>query len=480
MSDEVLARKAAEAHGRVFIGFKDPGTDAGVDEKGRVLASQSSIGAAKALLRQRGIPLEFEFLDMPAVIARIPTAAVADLRHHPLIEYIEPIFPGTYDAQTTTWNVQRVRAPQAWTSSTGTNAKVLITDSGIENTQPDLAPAVVQSCENPPGNGLDQFGHGTNVAGIVAAVNNDVQVVGAAYGVELWSSKIGAFAPDPGYAACAVQFGRTNHVDVISMSIGVSPYTTLTDQINAAYNQDGIVIVASAGNNNGGAVSYPATLDAVIAVSATDNNNNFASFSSAGSKVELAAPGTTTTGVTGITTTCRNGSSSDFCDFLVEGTSFSAPHVAAGAAILKSYNPSWTNVDIRTRMEQSAQDLGAAGRDNQFGFGLLDIRAALDYVPPPPPPPPPTLSALISGPTQVRPTDQCTWYSNVTGGVQPYSYAWSGVLSGTGPQITGRLSESGLLNLDVTSTDGQHSHDDIFITVSSQGAADGPDVLCPP
>jgi hypothetical protein len=131
-------------------------------------------------------------------------------------------------------------------------------------------------------------------------------------------------------------------------------------------------------------------------------------------------------------------------------------------------------------MEQSAQDLGAAGRDNQFGFGLLDIRAALDYVPPPPPPPPPTLSALISGPTQVRPTDQCTWYSNVTGGVQPYSYAWSGVLSGTGPQITGRLSESGLLNLDVTSTDGQHSHDDIFITVSSQGAADGPDVLCPP
>jgi hypothetical protein len=110
-----------------------------------------------------------------------------------------------------------------------------------------------------------------------------------------------------------------------------------------------------------------------------------------------------------------------------------------------------------------------------FDVGFTSSTVNVLYNPPAP------LSAFISGPTQVRPTDQCTWYSNVSGGLQPYSYAWSGVLSGTGPQVTGRLSESGSLNLDVTSADGQHSHDDMFITVSSQGpAADGPDVLCPP
>lgn len=443
MSDADLAAKVAGAHGRVFIGFKDPDATAGVDEIGRVLASRSSIAAAKALLRQQGIPLEFEFIDMPAVVARIPATAVTGLRHHPLIEYIEPIFPGTYEIQTTTWNVQRVRAPDAWPSSTGANVKVLITDSGIDNTQPDLAPAVVQSCESPPTDGLDQFGHGTNVAGIIAAVNNDIQVVGASYGVALWSSKIGSTAPDPGYAACAIQFGRTNNVQVISMSFGMDPYTALTDQLNAAYNQDGIVLVASAGNNNGGAVTYPATLDVVIAVSATDQNNNFASFSSAGSKVELAAPGTTTTGVTGITTTCRNGTSSDFCDFLVEGTSFSAPHVAAGAAILKSYNPSWTNVDIRTRLQQGALDLGPAGRDDQFGFGLLDIENALF----------PPLAVSINGPASVFADQTQTWTASVTGGLTPYTYQWykDGTSVGTGSSLAMNTGWANFtLQLDVT------------------------------
>jgi len=447
MADATLAAKIAEAGGRVFIGFKDPSSAAGVDETGRVLASRSSVAAAKALLRQRGTTFEFEFTDMPAVVARIPAAAVTGLRHNPLVEYIEPIFAGTYSAQTTTWNVQRVRAPQAWVSSTGTNVKVLITDSGINNAQGDLAPAVVQSCESPPSNGLDQYGHGTNVAGIIAAVNNDIQVVGAAYGVALWSSKIGATAPDPGYAACAIQFGRTNHVQVISMSFGMAPYTQLTDQINAAYNQDGIVLVASAGNNNGGAVTYPATLDAVIAVSATDQNNNFASFSSAGSKVELAAPGTTTTGVTGITTTCRNGTSSDFCDFLVEGTSFSAPHVAAAAAILKSYNSTWTNVVIRTRLQQGALDLGAAGRDNQFGFGLLDIQNALF----------PPLAVAINGPTAVFADQTQTWTSAVTGGVTPYSYQWfkDGSLVGSGSSLAMNTGWADFtLRLDVTDAAG--------------------------
>jgi len=378
MTDAALRDKVSEAGGRVFVGFKDPGASAGVDESGRVLARGPNVAAAKAQLRGLGLHFEIEFLDMPTVVTRIPPGLLTQLRANPSIEYIEPIFPGTYSTQTTTWNVSRVNAPAAWPFSTGAGAKLLITDSGIDNAHPDLAPAVVQSCTSPPDNGLDGFGHGTAVAGIAAAVNNDAQIVGVAHGVALWSSKIGTLAPDPAYATCAVQFGRVNHVNVISMSITLNPYTALTDQINAAYNQDGIVIVVAAGNTNGGAVTYPATLASAIAVSATDQNNNFASFSAAGSKVEIAAPGTTVTGQTGITTTCRGGTVSEFCEFRIEGTSFSTPHVAAAAAILKAYNPSWTNVDIRARLQQSAVDLGPAGRDNQFGFGLLNIVAALN------------------------------------------------------------------------------------------------------
>jgi hypothetical protein len=411
MSDGELAAEISEAGGRVFIGFKDPQAGAGVDEIGRVLASPASVAAAKAQLRALGVGVEFEFSDMPSVIAHMPANLLPQLRANPLIEYIEPIFPGRWADQVTTWNVQRVGAPQAWSSSTGSGRKLLNIDSGIDTAHPDLAPAVVQTCMPLPNDGTDQYGHGTETAGIEAAVNNTIQVVGVAYGVALWSSQVGNQTPDPGYAACAVQFGRTNQVDVMNMSFGVPPYTALTDQINAAYNQDGIFMVASAGNNYGGSVTYPANLDAVVAVSATDTNNAFASFSSAGPEVELTGPGTTVTGVRGLTTTCLGGST---C--LVEGTSFSAPAVAAAAAILKAYNASWTNVDIRNRLTETATDLGAAGRDAQFGFGLLNIPLAIGYQAP---------SVVVSGPTTANEYSDVTVTATVSGGVSPYSYAWT-------------------------------------------------------
>jgi subtilisin family serine protease len=427
MTGAELSAKVAEAGGRVFIGFKNPEASAGVDEAGRVLVSPANVAAAKTMLRGLGLDFEIEFVDMPTVVTRIGSAFVPQLRADPLIEYIEPIFPGTYSQQITTWNVQRVNAPLAWSSSTGAGAKLLITDSGIDNAHPDLAPAVVQTCVPYPDDGLDVLGHGTAVIGIAAAVNNAVQVVGVAHGVALWSSKIGSFAPDPGYAACAIQFGRVNNVHVISMSVSLQAYTALTDQINAAYNQDGIVIVVGAGNTDGGAVTYPATLASAIAVSATDTTSNFGPFSAAGPKVELAAPGTTVTDQRGLTSTCLGGTSASSCGFgLVQGTSFAAPHVAAAAAILRAYNPSWTNEVVRDRLQQTAVDLGPTGRDNQFGFGLINIRAALDFTPPPPPPPPPppAPSVSISGPTAVQPFSQCLYQALASGGTLPYSYAW--------------------------------------------------------
>jgi len=419
MTNAELSAKIAQADGGVFIGFKDPTAVAGVDEAGRVLANAFSVATGKQALRSLDVEITFEFVDMPMVLGRMAPSRLADVRSNPYIEYVEPLLPGTFLDQTTTWNVQRVRAPDAWAWSTGSGAKLLIIDSGIDNQHTDLSTSVVQTCMPYPDNGVDQFGHGTAVSGIAAAVNNTIQVVGVAYGVSLWSSKIGSSVPNGGYAACAVQFGRINNVHAMNMSFSVAPHTGLTDQINAAYNA-GIVLVAAAGNTYGGAVTYPATIDAVIAVSATDTGNAFASFSAAGSKVEITAPGTTVTGVRGLTTTCLGGYSSSTCGFgRVEGTSFSAPHVAAAAAILKAYNPAWSAAEVRRRLGAGATDLGVSGRDAYFGYGLLDIPGAIAAAPPPP------LQVSISwGPANVRPFATCAWQGSAEGGTPPYSFEW--------------------------------------------------------
>lgn len=409
MSDSALAVKVDEAGGRVFVGFKDPTALEGVNDSGRVLVTPASVLAGKAHLRSLGAVFEIEFVDMPSVVTRIPGRLVPELRHNPLIEYIEPIFPFQSHAQTITWNVQRVQAPSAWSYSAGSGAKLLILDSGIESTHPDLSPAVVQSCESPPGTGLDGSGHGTSVAGVAAAVNNDIQIVGVAYAVALWTSKVNignTNTIDPGYATCGVQFGRVNGVHAINMSFGgTTSYASLTDQINRAYNENGIVLVASAGNDYAGPVSYPANLANVIAVSATDISDNLAAFSNVGSEVELAAPGV------GITSTCLGGTT---CS--VNGTSFAAPHVAAAAALLKAYNPSWSNVEIRRRLDIGATDLGAVGQDIQFGYGLLNIPAAINA--------PPALYVTISGATTIKTAGNYSWSCSASGGVGGFSYTW--------------------------------------------------------
>lgn len=101
-----------------------------------------------------------------------------------------------------------------------------------------------------------------------------------------------------------------------------------------------------------------------------------------------------------------------------------APHVTAAAAILKSFNSTWSNVEIRDRLQKTAVDLGPAGRDNTYGFGLINIRGALDHQPPPPPPPPP-FSVTIVGNTEIEAFNACQWYASTSGGTAPFTYSWT-------------------------------------------------------
>lgn len=361
MSDEDMADSLRAVGGEVLISFKEPNQMAGVDLQGNVLVSDQTKNSGIEEIINLGAEILDEAILHPSVLAKIPVdlELISTLRNHPLVDIFEPNVTGTYT--NVTWNIDRVNAPDVWGTTTGTGTRLLIIDSGIDNSHNDLNPSVIQACDG--SDGLDQLGHGTLVSGIAAALQNGQDVVGVAHEVELWSSKIGTTAPSTNAVRCAVEFGRINNVGVMNMSLGVTPSSTLTDMINAAYNQDDIVLVASAGNTSGGAVTYPANLNTVIAVTATDINNNRANFAAIGPEIELAAPGVD------IESTCLGGGT---C--FDSGTSFAAPHVAGAAALLRSFNSSWSNTDIRSRLNDNATPLGS---QNEYGHGLLNISAAL-------------------------------------------------------------------------------------------------------
>lgn len=448
MSDNDLQDSVAAAGGRVLIGFKEVDALAGVDEYGRVLAGTHVRAEGRELLEANGALDIRPFRLMPGAEATIDPAVVGVLRRHPLVDYIEPVTEGTWLTQTTPWNISRVKAPQAWSEGTGSGVKLLIVDSGIDDEHDDLDPYVIQACDQ--SNGVDQYGHGTHVSGIAAALDNSIDVVGVAYDVEVWSSKVGTLAPSTGAVQCAVEFARTNDLFVLSMSFSVTPSTALTDEINGAYD-DGIVLVAAAGNSGTGTMSYPAGLDAVIAVGATDDDDVRWTYSNYGSGLELVAPGVD------VLSTCMGGGT---CENT--GTSMAAPHVAAAAALLKSVHSSWTNQYIRGRLAASAQDLGTSGWDQYYGWGLLDVDAALNDGDPP--------EVHISGPTRIKPGATCTWHAVVTDGDPTFTYYWSGQIDPytgseayyTGKKDSGQQGSLFTIRVDVSNAVGS---DNDVITV---------------
>ncbi|HET9983411.1 MAG TPA: S8 family serine peptidase [Longimicrobiales bacterium] len=450
MTDDELAAKVEEAGGRVFIGFKEPAAAGGVDERGRILVSAATVKSMKEDLRASGVSFYYEYDGLPAISAKVPVGMVKALRANPRVDYIEPIFPGTWSAQDTTWNVRQVGAPTAWPKSTGAGIKVGILDSGAGFTHPDLSYPASANCVD-QSSGVDTYGHGTFVAGIIGAVNNTSYVIGTAHGAQLWSIKVGDTTPMPDAVVCGVITARANGIFAVNLSLTMAPYTPLTDEIADDYYQHGMMFIAAAGNTFGGAVGYPASLDEVIAVTATDNNNNRASFAAIGPQVELAAPGVavvSTSLPSGLV--CTTGGYTATCD----GTSFAAPHVAAAAAILKAYYPSWSNFDIRQRLQATATDLGNPGRDSNYGYGLLNLAAAV----------PPNPSVNISGPTCITSKATYTWQANPSGGDGQYSYQWSVHYYNTGQTITLGTAQS--QSLTVFQGDGDF---EMRVTITSLG-----------
>ncbi|WP_138753434.1 S8 family peptidase [Paenibacillus sinopodophylli] len=226
-----------------------------------------------------------------------------------------------------TWNIRRIQAPEAWKMTRGKSINVAVLDTGIAN-HPDLRiSGGVNTIDG--GSFADDNGHGTHVAGIIAAIGKNGNVIGTAPEVNLYAVK--ALNGDgEGYVSDIIEgiyWCIDNHMNVINMSFGVlgsDSSATLHQAIKKAVKR-GIVIVASAGNsgNSAGQIDEPASFTETIAVAASTKANKIASFSSRGKGISITAPGEN------ILSTWLNGSYKK-----LSGTSMASPHVAGGAALL--------------------------------------------------------------------------------------------------------------------------------------------------
>lgn len=336
--------------------------------------------AEHELVENAGGKVKYSYSIVSAVAASVPKAKLDALRRHPKVASVEEDITVKAIEDTLPWGIDRVDAEVVHSQTRGGGVRVAVLDSGIGLDHPDLRVAGDVTFVPDTTSGDDDNGHGTMVAGIIAALDNESGVVGVAPEVELYSVKVlnSNGAGLMSVIIAGLEWAIENDMQVINISFGgvLNWPLAARDALEKAY-QMGIVIVAGAGNSGDQNIVYaPARYDTVIAVGATDQNDARASFSSTGSALELMAPGVA------IQSTSRGGGYT-----IGNGTSFSTPHVSGIAALLISAGIT-NNNEIRRILQTSASDLGAVGRDSYYGYGLVNVSAALkvdrnlDFIPP--------------------------------------------------------------------------------------------------
>ncbi len=476
--------------------------------------------AVERALARNGAEFHYSFDDLNSFAVTLPLAALDGLRRNPSVVLIEddveryPIgvmqsqfSEAVMSGQTVPYGIDMVQARDVWDANrdgtvdsgapTGSTRKVCIIDSGYYTGHEDFQGVTVSGYNGNLAWNQDGFGHGTHVAGTIAAMNNALGVVGVTPGtVQLYIVRVfgddGAWAYSSSLIDAAYKC-RDAGSHIISMSLGGSRASnTERNGFATLYNTNGILSIAAAGNAGTTAYSYPASYDTVVSVAAIDANKVVADFSQKNNQVELAAPGVgvlstvpyldstslTVNGVTypaghidnsargsadgtlvngglcdsvgswsgkvvlcergtisfydkvhnvelgggvaaaiynnvpgGFLGTLGDGNSSTIIgislsqedgQYLIannlgqtanvnstftqpasgyeawDGTSMATPHVSAVAALVWSSKTTATNAEIRSILQQTAQDLGTAGRDNSYGYGLVQAKAAID------------------------------------------------------------------------------------------------------
>jgi len=256
------------------------------------------------------------------------------------------------------WGPQDIHCPKAWDNGVGsTEVTLAIVDTGVDYHHEDLSARYIggRDIVNNDNDPMDDNGHGTHCAGIAAGtINNEKGIAGIAQ-VSIMAVKVLNSIGSGSYSDVAdgIVYAADNGADVISLSLGgPTSAGVLEDACNYAW-QNGAVIVAAAGNDGTTNKLYPAAYDNVIAVAANDKKDERAWFSNYGDWVDVSAPG-----VNIFSTYPHDNSRPDGKYKYLSGTSMACPHVAGVAALAKSWNPSWSNKQIRQKIFDTADKIG--------------------------------------------------------------------------------------------------------------------------
>jgi len=340
--DDAEAAQTLKRHGAVVRGH------------GRIAIAESSSAAVMESLRATGM-FEYVERDHYARLGATPN---------------DPSFASQ-------WHLARIASPAAWDVTTGSPAvTVAVIDTGVDGTHPDLKANVMPGWNFVAGTNdtKDRIGHGTAVAGTIAAAgNNGIGVAGVS-----WHSRIlPLVVVDENDVATysdiaeAIRYAADHGARVINISVGgPAQSAALQSAVDYAWSK-GSLIFAAMMNDGMATPYYPAACNHVMAVSATDAYDHLASFSNFGSWVTIAAPGY------GILTTAAGGGYA-FC----YGTSFASPIAAGVAALVWSVNAELTAAEVTMILEKSADDLGAAKFDTSFGWGRVNAGKAVGMAKP--------------------------------------------------------------------------------------------------
>lgn len=379
---ELLGERKVE----VLIGFK-----------------QHPRGSDLAWLNGRRAVVRRQFDIVPVVSATVPESVIASLRSNPAVAYVEDNGIVRASEDILDWGVDRIDAEIVWGGAedsvdvglglnAGAGIDVAVLDTGIDLDHPDLDDNIQGNVTFVTGTvtGDDDAGHGTHVAGSIAAEDNEIGMLGVApeanlYAVKVLNSQGNGTIAD---LVMGIEWAMGLHggllVDVINMSLGTTVhFQTLEDAVIAAHNA-GIVVVAAAGNGGncqgtGDSVEYPGRYSQVIAVASINDIDGVPCTSATGPDVEIAGPGVN------IMSTIPGGGYG-----LNSGTSMATPHVAGTAALVWASNLTdqdgdgdVDNEDVRARLANTAEDLGLP--TNWVGNGLVDAEAAVQTGPNTPP-----------------------------------------------------------------------------------------------
>lgn len=337
----------------------------------------------KEMIVENGGKVLFAYENIPALLVNVSHTLVSELEALEYVKYVEEDTTTTatlplpvktprlfnHYTQMVPWGVERVAADEAWKNGyTGKGVKVAVLDTGISTNHEDLTVAGGASFLPYTYSYDDDHGHGTHVAGIIAAENNSVGIVGVAPNVHLYAVKVIDYN-NIFYTSNLIKgidWSINNGMDIINLSLSTFDYVdnyALRNIIQVAYD-NGLTIVGAAGNTGedyrNDTINYPAKYPQVISVSATDIFDERPLFSSFGMRNDIAAPGDY------IFSTLPYNSYGT-----MSGTSMAAPHVAGVLALVKEKYPTYTNAQLKEALVDNAYDLGARGWDRFFGFGLV-------------------------------------------------------------------------------------------------------------